>query len=306
MLNVLQNKHWQVGILPQTGASIAFARMRYAGTWVDLLRPTASEDYGNPSKCSSFLMLPWANRIRDGLLRFGDQQFQLQVASDHTARHGDVRGRAWHVLSTSDTSITLALNSADCEAFNFPFALSVQLTYTLDGASFVWHVSLKNEDSRPFPAGFGHHPYFMIHPGMTLQIPCNRHFELENALASAPSVVLPAALDFRQPRAVSAYMGLEHLLTGRTGSDPISIHYPDWRTTLRIHADPAFQHVLIFSAPDGTLAIEPQTNANDGFNLFHRGIPGSGVFVVESKHTINAAVRLELQANSIEFTTGKE
>ncbi|RMG83249.1 MAG: aldose epimerase, partial [Chloroflexi bacterium] len=36
----LQNAHWQVGILPQTGASIAFGRVRYGGTWVDVMRPT--------------------------------------------------------------------------------------------------------------------------------------------------------------------------------------------------------------------------------------------------------------------------
>jgi len=28
-------------------------------------------------------------------------------------------------------------------------------------------------------------------------------------------------------------------------------------------------------------AIEPVTNANDGFNLYDKGIPGSGVFVLE-------------------------
>jgi aldose 1-epimerase len=74
MLHLLQNKDWQVGILPETGASIAFGRMRYSGAWVDVLRPTAEADYGNPSKTSSFLMLPWANRIRDGLLAASDHQ----------------------------------------------------------------------------------------------------------------------------------------------------------------------------------------------------------------------------------------
>src|SRR5690349_14388400 len=159
MLHLLQNKDWQVGILPETGASIAFGRMRYSGAWVDVLRPTAEADYSNPSKTSSFLMLPWANRIRDGLLRFDGQSWQLQTTKDDgTARHGDVRKRAWQVLDSDEKSIRLSLHSSDFADFNFPFRLSTELSFRLEESDFVWEVSLKNEDERPFPAGFGFHP----------------------------------------------------------------------------------------------------------------------------------------------------
>ncbi len=298
MLHVLQNKYWQAGILPETGASVAFGRMRYAGTWVDVLRPTAPENYTSVSKCSSFLMLPWANRIRDGVLRFQDQAYQLEVAVvDNTARHGDVRGRAWQVRNSSETGISLSLDSSDFTDFNFPFALRAEMTYALHDADFVWQVALHNTDTRAFPAGFGHHPYFVIPSGQApqLQVPCSKHFELVGAMASAGAVDLPAELDFRQPRPIQAHMGLEHLLTGRSSDDPVRLHYPDWRTTIRLEADPIFQHILLFSAPDGTLAIEPQTNANDGFNLYQAGIEGSGIFVLEPGQTIHGTIRFTLE-----------
>ena len=37
----LQNNHWQVGILPETGASIAFGHIKHHNTWVDVMRPNA-------------------------------------------------------------------------------------------------------------------------------------------------------------------------------------------------------------------------------------------------------------------------
>ena len=64
-VQVLENEYWQVGILPETGASIAFGRVRRDDTWVDVMRPTDLADYDNPSQCASFVLMPWSNRIRD-------------------------------------------------------------------------------------------------------------------------------------------------------------------------------------------------------------------------------------------------
>src|SRR5690348_5074117 len=91
-LQMLQNDYWQVGILPETGSSIAFGRVQVDGAWLDILRPTAEADYGNASLCSSFIMLPWANRLRDARFRFGGKDYPLQPSSnDGTAIHGAVR-----------------------------------------------------------------------------------------------------------------------------------------------------------------------------------------------------------------------
>src|SRR5690349_9298836 len=110
VLHTLQNEYWQAGILPQTGASIAFGRVHKAGQWIDILRPTPESDYGNSSSCSSFIMLPWCNRINYGLLRFDGQEYQLRTTKDDgTARHGDVRGRSWRVDEADDAHIRMSI-----------------------------------------------------------------------------------------------------------------------------------------------------------------------------------------------------
>ena len=299
MLHTLQNKHWQAGILPQTGSSIAFGRIRYSGAWVDVLRPTNESDYDNPSKCSSFIMLPWANRIRDGLLRFGDDTYQLETAQNGTARHGDVRNRVWNIIESSATHIKTRFDSASIDDFNFPFALSSEAEYRLEEADFIWTITLTNTDNQPFPAGFGYHPYF-VHSSDNmplLQVPCAKQWELKNAMPDSPPIPVTPRLDFRQPRPVTDDMKLDDLLTDCTANESVRLIYKEWHTVIEMHADPIFSQRILFTAPDGTLAVEPQTNANDGFNLYAKGISESGIFVLQQGESITGTVKLRVQSN---------
>jgi aldose 1-epimerase len=297
-LITLQNDHWQAGILPGTGASIAFGRVWKDGAWLDLLRPTAEADYGNSSKCASFLMLPWCNRIKDGLLRFDGQTYPLRTTKDDgTARHGDVRGRAWKIESQTATAIHMSLRSVDFPDMNWPFAFEAEVAYALDEADFVWTVSLKNVDQRPIPAGFGHHPYFIRPAGdePLLTVPCDTQFELVDFMAVAAPVPAQSAVDFRAPRLIGAE-AINHVLSGRTSAVAGRLQYPAAGVRLSIKADALFEQVIIYTPPgEEAVAVEPMTNVNDGFNLYAAGIPGSGVFVLEPGETRTGTVRLTVE-----------
>jgi aldose 1-epimerase len=161
-LQTLQNDYWQVGIMPETGSAITFGRVWHGGQWLDLLRLTAESDYGNASNCSSFIMLPWANRLRDARFRYEDEEYKLESSSaDGTAIHGTVRRLPWRVASAEPTRVVTTFHAIDYEGINFPFLFSAQAEFRLDGADFILVLTLKNEDAQPFPAGFGHHPYFV-------------------------------------------------------------------------------------------------------------------------------------------------
>lgn len=298
-LVTLQNEFWQAGILPDTGASIAFGRVQRGGQWIDLLRPTAEADYGNSGKCGSFIMLPWCNRIKDGLLRFNGQEYPLEITKDDgTARHGDVRKRAWKIDSQDETYVLMSIDSRTQENVNYPFAFSAQAEYRVDGREFVWTLSVKNEDSQPMPAGFGHHPYF-VRPESDneplLTVPCDAEFELVDFMAVAPPVPVSPRLDFRQARSIGD-TELNDLLTHRQGDLPARLIYPGWEIDLAIYSDVLFKHILVYTPPEGqrSVAIEPMTNASDGFNLYVQGIEDSGVFVVNPGETVGGVVRLSL------------
>lgn len=291
-LHTLSNDYWQAGILPTVGASIAFGRVRQGGGWQDVLRPTAEKEYGNSSRASSFIMLPWCNRIKGGMLRFEGAEYPLETSPDDgTARHGDVRKRAWTITAQTDTSILMSLRSDDYPDINWPFRFSARAEYALDGRDFIWRLWLKNDDTRRMPGGFGHHPYFVrTAAAPQVEIPCAAMFELVNYMAVAAPVPVPPRLDFRAARAPQGD-DYNHLLTQRDGDKPARLIYPG--VTLEMHADPIFSHLLLYTPPgEPSVAVEPMTNASDGFNLYANGIAGSGVFALEPGDEIGGEVRL--------------
>ncbi|MCU0464171.1 MAG: hypothetical protein MUF38_06340 [Anaerolineae bacterium] len=296
MLHTLENAHWRAGILPQTGASIAFGQAQRGGTWQDVLRPTPETDYANAGKCSSFIMLPWANRIRDGVLRVGDETYLLSTTPDDgTARHGEARKSPWALVSADDSHIRLAFSGGASGAGAWPFPYRAEAAYQLDGPDFIWELRLTNTSDQPMPAGFGHHPYFIRRATPpVLTVPCEQHFVLTDFMATSAPVPVSPALDFRSPRPLDD-TELNDLLTGRDVTKPNVLHYPENGVTLEMYADPIFAHTLVY-APTGApfVAVEPQSNANDGFNLYAQGIPGSGVFVLAPGETVSGTVTLRL------------
>jgi aldose 1-epimerase len=63
-----------------------------------------------------------------------------------------------------------------------------------------------------------------------------------------------------------------------------------------MHCDEIFQNI-VFYLPQGQpfFAVEPVTNANDGFNLYDKGIPGSGVFVLEPGQEQQGTITFQLE-----------
>src|SRR5262249_10572461 len=99
-------------------------------------------------------------------------------------------------------------------------------------------------------------------------------------------------IDFRQMHELGD-AEINHVLTTRNDNEPARMHYPAYKATLEMVADDLFKHILLF-APEGQpfYAVEPMTNVSDGFNLFAKGIEGTGVFVLQPGEEKQATVEL--------------
>ena len=64
---------------------------------------------------------------------------------------------------------------------------------------------------------------------------------------------------------------------------------------LTITADSVYSHLVLFTAPDGSLAVEPVTHATDAFNLAARGVHGTDMRVLGPGQSVGGAVRLTLE-----------
>lgn len=297
----LRSDAWELGVLPATGASLAFGRILVDGSWVDLLRPTRRTVCGNPEKCASFPLIPWSNRIRDGVLSFRCRTWQLaHNAADGNAIHGAVLGFTWRVVDRTASSVDLTLDTTALTGVNFPWHFRSHVSYALTGGTLTVSTTIENVDSEPFPAGFGHHPYFQrrlggpgadASPGLdaVLQIPAESGYELDRGIAVGTAGAIPARADYRSPRPIGTAF-VDDVLTGLRSGEPILIRYPGQGVEVRLDADDAYEHLVVY-VPRGRayFAVEPVTNVNGGFALYDAGVPGTGVFVLEPGQSRSAS-----------------
>ncbi|WP_448062475.1 aldose epimerase family protein [Cellulomonas hominis] len=300
---VLRSDVWQVGVLPATGGALTHGRVLVDGTWRDLLRPTGPAGFLAAERCASFPLVPWSNRIVDGVLPFRGRRWRLsRNAADGTAIHGAGLGYPWRVDAQSPTRLDLSLDSRALIGVNFPWRFRATVSYALHGPSLTVGTTLENVDDEPFPAGFGHHPYFRrsletwheertARPhgrpaaasasGAHLQVPAGRGYALDRAVAVGPSGAIPPHADYTDLRPVGAEF-VNDVLTRLTPGEPVRIVYPESGVEVLVDLDEIYSHVVVYVPRNrASFAVEPVTHVNGGFALHDAGVRGTGVFVLE-------------------------
>ncbi|RHA38437.1 aldose epimerase family protein [Cellulomonas rhizosphaerae] len=292
-VTTLRSSTWELDVAPLSGAALTAGRIRTAdGVWRDLLRPTRRSAIGDPEKCASFPMVPWSNRLREGVLSFGGRTWQLQRnGADGTAIHGAVRYSAWSVVEQSESSIDLELETSSLVGVNFPWRFASRIRYEVVDDALRVTTSVRNTDTSSFPAGFGHHPYLQrsLHPAHeqtpicppgqpVVHIPTGRGYPLDHGMATGAAGAVPARADFSSPRALGSAFIDDVLRDWRD----VRVTYPEAGVTLDVRADPIYEHLVVYAPRRrACFAIEPVTNVNGGFALHGAGVPGTGVFVLE-------------------------
>jgi aldose 1-epimerase len=287
MVHLLQNDVWRVGVLPQTAASLAFAQICHQGVWRDFMRPTPTEAQNDPLSCASYLLVPWSNRIRDAKFRFGGQEYQLQPSfADGTAIHGVGRHYAWQVVSADDVCIRLEFDSRQYDDVDFPFAFRSWVEYQLVGSDFRTRLGVQNVDTQAMPAGFGTHPMLqrtLTHADDTLalELPFTEAYPVVDCLPTGSPVAVPDALDYRQMRQAGEVF-VDDCLTGRNMARQIMLKYSKSNVQITHWLDFIYTHLVMYMpVGESFIALEPVTNANDGFNLAAAGATNHGVFVLQ-------------------------
>lgn len=292
----VQNDRWRIGLVPETGGSVAFGQVRIGDSWQDVMRPTPERHLTVASKTASYPLVPWSNRIRDGLLRWAGREYQLRVnATDGTAIHGTGKEYPWTVVESSDTHAVLEFSSRDVYGVNFPWTFRARFAFALDGDRFTWTYGIENTDHETFPAGFGHHPYFLRQVAGSadarLQVEMDKAYDLVASLPSGAAGEIRPEADFREARELG-HAFVDDCFAGRRGERLATIEWPgavalDWT------ADALLEHAVLY-IPEGRdyFAFEPVSNANDAFNLDADGVPGNGLFLVQPGETRTASFTL--------------
>ncbi len=186
-------------------------------------------------------MVPFAGRIRDGVLRHRGSSHQLPRNAPPHAMHGYAHDAEWRIFDKSDSAIVMRLELAP----PWPFRGVVFHTVSVQPWKVRFELSLAARDE--MPAQVGWHPWFAR--------PCEASFEFgamyERGADGIPTgrLVKPRAKDiddcFADPLA-----------------DPAVRFGDDLRVTLHSNCS----HWVVFDGREHGICIEPQSGPPNGPN----------------------------------------
>ncbi|MEF2276747.1 aldose 1-epimerase [Deinococcus sp. YIM 134068] len=293
-VETISNEVLTLEVLPDLGASVLGLR---AASGRPVMRAVDPATVETSSQAASFTLLPYSNRLRDARFTFGGREIRLRVTTrDGLTQHGDVRNRPWHVTRVSDAHLRCEFDSRTFPDINWPWAFTAVVEYRLHGPHFDTTVVLTNADTAEMPAGLGLHPYFTRRqdgedPRLTFDAALTYDTD-ERSLPTQEARPVHPEEDYRAGSVVGSRT-VDRVYTAWDG-----IARLDWEDrSLILTADPVYSHLVVFTAPDGSLALEPVSHATDAFNLAARGVGGVDMRTLAPGQSLAGTARVTLEGN---------
>ncbi|OAF07211.1 hypothetical protein AYJ54_17950 [Bradyrhizobium centrolobii] len=235
-------------------------------------------------------LVPYSNRIKDGVLLFQGKRYELPPHPDarpHTL-HGHAHRMVWETISLTQSHVTMRhVHAAGAE---WPWPFSATLDIDLEPTRAFLALSLRNEGQTPMPGGIGLHPYFQHDP--------------DDRVAFDAPIDWPVTSDYRAtlPQNRSAPASAGPFPPGE-----VTLYRSGWRglcvidrtngDRIEMRADPIFSHFVLHRPADARhLCAEPVSHVADGFNLFADGHGGTGTVVLEPGDALKGSVTISLIA----------
>ncbi len=244
---------------------------------VDIAQPFG--EYSSPPQGAGIVLVPWPNRIADGIwhLEGVEQQLDLTDPKLRHATHGLLRNSPYRPVDRTDSSVTLA--ATVFPQHGYPFLLDTSVRYELveDGLKVTHWVRNRSRSSAPYAAGA--HPYLQMGDvpteELTVTVSAETWFEADERLI--PRRELPvdgSPVDLRRGRTlrdleINTAFGEVRPVDGASAW----LDAPDGRRVSLLQGDD-FGFVQVFTtrkfpvASDQGLAIglEPMTAPANAFN----------------------------------------
>lgn len=263
------------GIVQATITQVAAGIRRLSVSGIDIVPPY---DPGRKRPWGSgIILVPWPNRIRDGLwsLHGEPQQLAITEPAKNNAIHGLLRFSPYSVAARTESTIRL-----EAKVFpqnGYPFLLDTAVTYRLVDAGIEVTHSVTNQSDAAAPVAIGAHPFFTIGDvkpeDLTVTVNVTTHFEVDERLLPTAEVPVDGTpFDLRGGVFLSD-LALDDGFGGAVIRDGVSEHSvsaPDGRT-VTVWGDANFPYWQVFTTEQypgqsKAVAIEPMTAPTDAFN----------------------------------------
>lgn len=201
---VMTNNNLEALLIPNWGSHLIRLRLRDTNT--DILRtPNSLNEYKNSPFLFGIPILFPPNRIVDGIFTFNHYTYHFDITehNKHNHLHGLVYNLPWNL-----TSIKLDENRIDVwTEFDstlhpnvlrqFPHPFTITMHYMLEDLTLTMEATIVNQDTSPFPWGFGYHTTFnvpfrnMINSknSSILYVPARRQWQLTERLVPSGKLI---------------------------------------------------------------------------------------------------------------------
>jgi aldose 1-epimerase len=266
----ISNELLKTVIDPDYGAAVKALYLNKDGNEIEIM-PDCLKD-NSSLDASSFLMLPYSNRIENGKFTFDGKEYRLKNAEKHSI-HGDTRKRKWSYSQPSQDRIVCSFDSTDFDDINWPWPFSAEVDYSLSGNTFTSNITLKNKGNTSMPAGFGWHPYY--NRSLTQENePVFIQFETAGVYPDINNNCIPSGnpekpsekLDFSKEKQLDPKVHIDNCYQGYDGKGYIA--WPNSGIKASYECSSECTHVIFYNPDASTFAFEPATNANNGVNHF--------------------------------------
>jgi aldose 1-epimerase len=300
----IESEHWRLWLSPESGVQWQAGQVKRGADWLHIFpdcrpsgesEPRAGQDESGPLTAACFHMLPYSNRVRDARFQFGERTYQLEDVAKH-AMHGALRKRAWRVQTQSNQVLQCEYETSRDGEVNWPWPLLARIRYEVRGRELKSEMVLTNQGTSSMPCGMGWHPYFVrqiegASPTLTLPVTGVYPDTDGDCLPVGKAMDLPPSLDFRKARRLTPKPGIDCCLAGFSGT--AQLLWPEADLSLTLEASSNCSHLVLYNPDKPHFAVEPVSNANDGFNLLTQGID-SGVQVLGPGESMTGWMTLRL------------
>ncbi len=233
--------------------------------------------------CKGDFLIPFPNRISDGIYTFEGETYQLypnETARGH-ALHGFLMKKTCELISHDEreesTSAVFRTAFSKGEFQGYPFELEITLKFTLEDTALDIKVSAKNIGTSQAPYGIGWHPYLTANKKIDdcqLRIPAKKIMEVRTDKELIPT-----------GRLLENEFGSELRPIGDTQLDTCFADLIDHTVrfeNIELWMDDTMQYFQSYTPHDRmSLAVEPMSCAPDAFNN------GLGLITLEPGESIN-------------------
>jgi aldose 1-epimerase len=237
-------------------------------------------------------MIPFPNRIEDGRYRFGGEEHTLPInfPQQNHAIHGLISGEELSLLGTKQgdafATVSLKLDLTGRHE-GYPFALVVEINYTLSVRGFMVETLATNTGDVRLPFGDGWHPYYAFGDcqdvdSWRITIPARSRVEMNERLIPTGrfSPISGSDYDFLKARRIGS-LDLDDVFTDvieTEGKTTTVLSSDELGMAMEIWQDRAYPYLVIFTPPGDErtcIAVEPMTCNTNAFNN------GQGLIVLE-------------------------